>query len=155
MLINSLVYPTFALASVLFWLGFMLARRAGSRLSRRFLLLLAAALALPCIACDLFYTHLFDDWTWFYIFRATPLSELSLAGIGLTAGILYRWMDPETFGEKLVVPLGLLIVLGLPFSKSVLAPVDLSRLQQTCSAGARTQGKRLLTRQRGRRLATS
>lgn len=134
MLINSLVYPTFALAFVLFWLGFTLARKAGSRLSRCFLWLLAAALGFPCIVCDLFYTHLFDGWALFYAFRAMPFSELSLAGIGLMAGLLYQWADPETLGEKLVVPLGLLVVLGLPFLKPVLAPVDLTRLQPTCNA---------------------
>jgi predicted double-glycine peptidase len=132
MLINPATYPTFALAAIFFWIGLIVARKATPSI-RHILLLLAAVLALPCAVCDLFYTHLFDGWTLFYRFRAAPFSELSLAGIGLSAGMLYCWMEPDTLGEKLVVPVGLLIVLGLPFSKSALAPVDRSRLQQTCN----------------------
>jgi predicted double-glycine peptidase len=131
--INPAAYSTFAMAAVLFWLGFTLRRRAGSCASRRIYLLVAVALALPCIVCDLFYTHLFDRWVWFYRFRAAPFSELFLSGIGLLAGFLYHWMDPETIGEKLVAPVGLLILVGLPFSKYALAPVDLSRLQTACN----------------------
>lgn len=133
LLINPVAFPTFALAAVLFWLGFIIAGQIGSATIQRVLLLSSVVMSLPCVICDLFYTHLFDGWAWFYRFRAAPLSELSLAGIGLIAGILYCRIAPETLGEKLVVPMGLLILVGLPFSKSVLAPVDLGRLQPACN----------------------
>ncbi len=126
MLINPAVYPTFAIAALLFWFGHRFARSKVGFVT-------AIIAALPCVACDLFYTHLFDSWLWFYKFRAARFSELTFAGIGLLAGIFFKRMEPETFGEKLVVPAALLVVLGLPFSKSVLAPVDYSALRPACN----------------------
>lgn len=132
MLIICLVVPTAVLAGVLFWLGYMLEQRASSPAKRRILCLVAFTLALPCVVCDLFYAHLFDTWVWFYGVRAMPLSELSLAGVGLIAGVIYAYIEPETLKEKLVVPIGLIIVLGLPFSKTVMAPLDVAGLHETC-----------------------
>ncbi len=126
MLINPTVYPTFVTAVLLFWLG-------RKFFSSRVLLFTAILLAQPCIVSDLFYTHLLDRWIWFCTFRAAPYSELTFAGIGLLAGMLYGRMAPESFGEKLVVPVALFVVLGLPFSKSALAPVDLSLLKPVCN----------------------
>lgn len=134
MLINPLVMPTAVLAGMFFWLGHTLEQRASSPAKRRILRLVAFTLALPCLICDLFYAHLFDNWVWFYSFRAMPLSELSLAGVGLIAGVIFAYIEPETLGERLVVPIGLLIVLGLPFSKTIVAPLDLAGLHETCEA---------------------
>jgi Peptidase C39 family len=127
MLINPLAVPTIVVAGTLFWAGFDLFRKFSPRAARGCLLLFAFALALPCILCDLFYTHLFDSWTWFYSFRAIRLSELSIAGVGLLAGLIYGWLEPETFGEKLVVPVVLLVLVGLPFA------IDVAALRTVCN----------------------
>ncbi len=132
MLINPTALPTILLAAAFFWLGLLLDRKTTSKAKRRSLLLVAVVSALPCFVCDLFYSHLFDHWAWFYRFRALPFSELTFAGAGLIVGILYSRLEPETLGEKLVAPIALLVLVGLPFSKSALAPVDLSHLQQEC-----------------------
>ena len=132
MLINPTAFPTALLAAAFFWIGSLLDAKTTSTAKRCALLLAALVCALPCLTCDLFYTHLFDHWALFYRFRALPFSELTFAGAGLIAGILYSRLEPETLGEKLVAPLALLVLVGLPFSKSALDPVDLSRLQQEC-----------------------
>lgn len=132
MLINPTAFPTILLAAGFFWLGLWVERKATSTKERYGLLVVALVFALPCFASGLFYTHLFDHWASFYRFRALPFSELTFAGAGLIAGVFYGWLEPETWGEKVVVPVALLVLIGLPFSKSALDPVDLSRLQQEC-----------------------
>ena len=132
MLITPTVFPTILLAAGFFRLGLWLEGKAMSRKERQGLFFLALLLALPCFACDLFYVHLFDKWAWFYRFRAMPFSECLIAGVGVLVGIFYGWLEPETFGEKLVVPVALFVFIGLPFSKSAVDPVDLSRLQKEC-----------------------
>lgn len=134
MQINPLATPTAVLAGALFWLGYVLERKAKAPAKHRSLRLLASLLALPCLVSDLFYTHLFDSWGGFYSFRAIPFSELSLAGVGLFAGVVFASIEPETLGERLVVPIGLVILVGLPFSKTVLAPIEIAALHETCES---------------------
>ena len=46
--------------------------------------------------------------------------------------MLYSWFDPETFGEKLVVPTAVLVLVLVPFVKPLLDPIELGRLRDKC-----------------------
>jgi hypothetical protein len=133
MQVNPVLFPTLVLAASFFWVGWHLQRTLRSRRDHLLLLLLAALWCLPGLTYVLYYTHLFDNWTWFYNFRAIPYTELAGSGTGLLAGLLYRYMEPETPGEKAFVPAILTIVVFIPFTKSLLTPVDLSRLPDHCT----------------------
>ena len=62
------------------------------------------ALAAPGLLFVLYYAHLFDDAAWFYSFRVLPLTEFLPGGIGLLAGVLHTWFEPERLGQRLLVP---------------------------------------------------
>jgi hypothetical protein len=116
-------------AGVLFCLGFFLAKKAHSRPHWIFLLLVGSVLAAPGLLCALYYTHLFDNAAWFYSLRVLPLTEFLPGGIGLLGGVLNSWFEPESLGEKLVVPAALAVLVMVPFVKPLLDPIDLSRLR--------------------------
>ena len=133
---NILLLPTMLLAILLFLLGMALERKAVSKLSRRSLLVTSVVLSLPGLFYVFFYFHFFDNAAWFYNFRALPFSELAAGGIGFAAGMAYSWLRPETIGQKLVAPTGLLILVLIPHLKPLLAPLDTLRLRDTCEGGA-------------------
>jgi len=119
-------------AGGLFCLGWVLGKRIVSRLGRAWLLLVSAVLAAPGLFFVLYYTHLFDNAGWFYSFRVLPLTEFLPGGIGLIAGVLNSWFEPETLGERLVVPAALGLLVLIPFVKPLLDPIELDRLQDRC-----------------------
>lgn len=127
--LNPAALPTILLAGILYRLGLFIEKKVSSK---RWLLLAAVVLALPAFACALYYTHLFDGAAWFYRFRAAPYTEMAIGGCGLLAGILNSWFNPETFGEKLIAPTVLLVLLLIPFVKPLFDPIDLDRLRDTC-----------------------
>ena len=118
-------------AAVLCCLGLVLGKRSsGSR--SVWLLLTGMVLAAPGLLFVLYYTHLFDNAAWFYSFRVLPLTEFFPGGIGLLAGVLYSWFDPETMGQRILVPGALLVLVLIPFVKPLLDPIELSRLRERC-----------------------
>lgn len=127
--VNPLVLPVAGLALTLFAVG-----AAAPKSLRRVTLPLGAVLALPGLLYVLYYTHLFDDALWFYRLRAAPGSEFLGAGMGLFAGALYRRMQPQTFRGKAAIPAALLLLVVAPYSKPLLAPLDLSTLSEACAA---------------------
>src|SRR5262249_16479292 len=68
----------------------------------------------------------------FYNFRILPFTEIMGSGLGLILGILYSWFQPEALGGKLTAPAALLALVSVPFIKPILAPIDLTRLQDRC-----------------------
>src|SRR5580698_481898 len=102
--LNPLALPALLCSAVLFLVGSFLGKRVASHQSRGYLLLAGFALAAPGLLFVLYYTHLFDSAAWFYSFRALPFTEIAGGGIGLLAGVLNSWFDPETIGEKLAIP---------------------------------------------------
>jgi hypothetical protein len=119
-------------AGVLFWLSSLLGKKAASRTTWGWLMLVSVVLAAPGLLFVLYYTHLFDNAAWFYSFRVLPLTEFLPGGIGLLAGLLNSWLEPESLGEKLVAPAALAVVVLVPFVKPLLNPIELDRLRDQC-----------------------
>jgi hypothetical protein len=132
MQLNPSVLPTILCSALLFYLGSFLGRQAVSRVNKGCLLLAGIVLASPGLLFVLYYTHTFDNASWFYSFRTLPFTELLAGGIGLPAGILNSWFEPETTGEQLIVPTALLVLTLIPFVKPLLDPIDLSHLRDQC-----------------------
>lgn len=127
-----MLVPTIVAAAVLFWVALTLERKAQSRSVRMCLWGLAVVLALPGLLFALYYVHLFDNAAWFYNLRTVRYTELLGCGLGLAAGILHSWWQPESFGEKIAAPAALAALVMVPFVKPLLDPLDLSRLQDRC-----------------------
>jgi Peptidase C39 family len=119
-------------AATLFHLGSVLGKATTSRASQRWALLAGIVLAAPGLLYAFYYTHLFDSAAWFYRLRILPLTEFLPAGIGLLAGVLNAWFEPETRGEKLMVPTVVLVLVLIPFVKPLLDPIELDRLHDSC-----------------------
>lgn len=119
-------------AGVLFYFGSLLGKKAGSRLGRIGLLAVGLILGAPGFLFVLYYAHLFDNAAWFYSFRILAFTEFLPAGVGLLAGVLNSWFEPESFGEKLVVPAALFVLVLIPFVKPLLDPIELNRLRERC-----------------------
>jgi len=119
-------------AALLFCLGSVLGRKTVSRPGKMWLSLIGVVLAAPGLLFVFYYTHLFDNAAWFYSFRVLPLTEFLPGGIGLLAGVLNSRFQPESLGEKLVVPTVLVVSVLIPFVKPLLDPIDLDRLRDRC-----------------------
>ena len=130
--LNPLVLPAAALTAALFAAGVALARAPLPPLARRLALVFEAALAVPGLLFVFYYTHLFDSALWFYRLRAAPATELLAAGMGLLAGALYAWLEPQTRAEKAVIPAALLLLILAPHAKPILAPLDPGALNNDC-----------------------
>jgi hypothetical protein len=126
---NWLLIPTIPLAFALFALGALAGRRFHSR---AILLLFGSLLAIPGLLFVFYYTHFFDRAAWFYNFRAIPGTELFACGLGFVPGLIYAWSEPETTGEKIVLPVGLFVLILLPFCKPLLVPLDTASLKKIC-----------------------
>jgi hypothetical protein len=116
-------------AAVLFFLGSILGKRAVARFGRGGLLLAGLLLAAPGLLFVLYYTHLFDRAAWFYSFRVLAFTEFLPSGIGFLAGVLHSWFEPDTFGQRLVAPTALLVLVMVPFVNHLLDPIELNRLR--------------------------
>lgn len=119
-------------AAVLFCLGSNLGKKAVARQSKALLLVAALVLAAPGLLFALYYTHLFDGWSGFYTFRVLPFTEFLPGGMGLLAGVLHSWFQPETRGEKVVIPAALAVAVLIPFAKPLLDPIELDKLRDHC-----------------------
>jgi len=119
---NWPLIPALAIAAALFWLG---ARRPVPWW-------VTVPLAAPGVLYALYYTHLFDDAIWYCEWRTLPLTELLAGGVGLLAGRLHAWYDPQSLGEKLAAPLLAAALVLVPFIKPLLAPLDTGALHADC-----------------------
>ncbi len=126
---NPLLIPTAVGSAVSFWLGQTLWRSVKSRPAMISLVLLALMLACPGLLFALYYTHLFDGASWFYNLRTIRYTELLACGMGFAAGMLDAWWQPESFGEKAIVPSALAVLVFVPFVKPLLNPLDLGQLK--------------------------
>ena len=116
----------------LFVLGSFLETRAISRNSRLILFLSSAILATPGLLFVFYSTHLLDGAAWFYRFRILAFTEFLPAGMGLLAGVLDSMFEPESLGEKLMVPAALVVLVLIPMVKPLLDPMELYRLSDRC-----------------------
>ena len=130
-LIPTVLFTLFG-ALVLFLAGSVAGKRVISRGGRIALLFLGLTLASPAFLFALYYVHVLDNAAWFYTLRALPATELLGSGLGFVAGTLNSWLAPQTFGEKIFVPVSALMFVLIPFIKPLLDPIDLSRLRDRC-----------------------
>jgi hypothetical protein len=119
-------------AGVLFWIGSVLGKKAASRMTCGWLVRVSLVLAAPGLLFVLYYTRLFDNAAWFYSLRVMPFTEFLPGGLGLLAGLLNSWLEPESLGEKLVAPAALAVLVLVPFVKPLLSPIELDRLRDRC-----------------------
>ena len=130
---NPLFFPVVALAALLFVAGY----KAGMRPSRGGSIAygVATVCAIPAILFAVYYLHLFDDAVWFYRFRSLPGTELSAAGAGLLAGLLYAWSARKGIRLRVLIPGLLLMGLLVPYVKPLVAPIETERLAGQCMNG--------------------
>jgi Peptidase C39 family len=129
---NPLFIPTVIGAAIFFWVGLTLERKVQSTSMRVCLLLVAMLLACPGLLFVLYYVHLFDSAAWFYNLRTVRYTELLGSGLGLLAGVIHVWWQPESIGEKAAVPTVLFVLVLIPFVKPLLDPLNLSQLKDRC-----------------------
>jgi hypothetical protein len=115
------------MAIALFFAGHALQRRYP-----RFAVLFGVIAAVPGMLAVLYYAHLFDKWAWYYEARSLPFAELTFSGLGFLGGAIYRWQDPETWKQRLPVPVVTAVIILVPFMKPLLEPLDLKTLQDRC-----------------------
>ena len=117
-------------AGALFYVGQFLGKAISRHRGRLFLA--GIALAAPGLLFVFYYTHLFDNAAWFYSLRSLRFTEFLPAGMGLLAGVLNSWFEPESLGEQLVIPTVLTVLVMIPFVKPLLDPIELDRLRDRC-----------------------
>lgn len=132
MQMNPIAVPTFVFALIAFWIGTRAEGFLQDRRARIVVVVVSIILALPALLFVLYYTHLFDNATWFYNFRAIRFTELLVSGTGFLTGFVYSFTEPESIGEKLAIPAILFILVAIPFIKPVITPLDLTQLSDRC-----------------------
>lgn len=132
---NPLFFPVVALAALLFYAGNKAGLRPATPRARLLWGLAGAVCAVPAILFATYYFHWFDDAAWFYRFRSLPWTELSAAGAGLLAGLVYAWLAVKGRSWRIAVPALLLAGLFAPYMKAVVAPLDPAELTGRCRDG--------------------
>ena len=128
-------YSVVALAALLYYAGTQAGRRATNRRARLQWGIAGTVLAVPALLFATYYFHWFHDAIWFYRFRSAPWTELTAAGAGLLAGLIYAWLGATGRAWRMTVPLLLLAGLSVPYLKALVAPLDTARLTDRCSDG--------------------
>ncbi len=129
MQVNPLLLPTVAGAAAFFCIGAKLETHLISRISRLYLWIFSTILAVPGILFIAYYSHLFDNAAWYYNLRTFYYTELAGCGLGLIAGVVHSWWRPEGLGERISVPVVLLVLVLIPFSKPLINPLDFAQLK--------------------------
>jgi len=96
-------------------------------------------LAMPALFFAFHYTKLLGEPIWLYRLRALPGSELLAALAGVSVGWAQRRWAPKLClsraGQRLLVPVSLVMLLALPHLKPVLRPLRKTSLQDTWRDG--------------------
>jgi hypothetical protein len=132
---NWLFFPVVGLAALLFYAGHKAGRGAVTFRARLLWAVAGIVCAAPAILFATYYLHWFDDALWFYRFRSAPWTELTAAGAGLLAGLLYAWLAAIGRTWRIAVPLLLAAGLFVPYMKAVVAPLDTAMLHDRCTDG--------------------
>ena len=132
---NPLFFPVVALAALLFYAGNKAGLRATTARERLPWAIAGTVCAVPAVLFATYYFHWFDDAAWFYRFRSAPWTELTAAGAGLLAGLLYAWLAVIGRAWRIAVPALLLAGLFVPYMKAVVAPLDAAMLTDHCRDG--------------------
>jgi hypothetical protein len=113
-----------------YWIGRLLAVGVDHKKSH-LLLAISVVCAIPGFLISAYYLHLFDDWLWFYRFRAIEGSELTAVGFGLLPGLMSnkfeKWRNIRLFSSTGISVIVALIVF-LPYSKPLIYPTDFQKM---------------------------
>jgi hypothetical protein len=127
--VNPLLIPTLLLTLALFVLGQKISQSYNSRwLAAGFPLA-----AMPAIVFAAYYTKIFGEAKWLYLFRSWPFTELSAAGIGLIAGWLQhqRSQRPQLkrIASPFLIPFLTVLCVGAPYLKQMVLRLDWAKFE--------------------------
>lgn len=120
---NPLLWPTLAVAVILFWLGHKLHRATQNSALQPAVWILALVAAFPGFIFALYYTKLLGEPLWLYRFRALPGTELAAAGLGLPAGALQACRNKSPRFKKLIGAAGLPLIFAFTLCAPHLKPL--------------------------------
>jgi hypothetical protein len=133
---NLVFIPTLLIAIVLFAVGAKTAQRVNQRALLIFLVLGALA-ATPAVVFVAYYLKIFGEPIWLYEFRSLRFSELSAAGIGFVAGLIYEKLNASCnfrrYAGISVIPTVLILALIAPYLKPVFLRPRWDRFQDRWS----------------------
>jgi len=135
--VNPLLIPVLAIGAGTFTLGWRLASRPRTWQALAAAIGLGAVTALPAALYAAYYLHLFDTAVWFYEFRALPGTELAAGPAGFLAGLLHGLVRRHDRLRKAagtaLLPLGLLVLLAIPYVKMIVRPLSTASLKDRWS----------------------
>ena len=120
---NWMLFPTLILTFLLFGMGSWLWGCSRSLAARAGVLLGAAAFALLGLLVPAYYLRWFDTSCWYYQFRSYPMTELTGAAIGFSAGVFIASTGKfKMFTRPMVLAL-LAFWIALPYLKPIVLPL--------------------------------
>lgn len=136
---NHMLWPTALIAVLFFWLGTKAESKFTPSLERSAFLIISVILAAPGFLFAAYYTKLLGEPAWLYKFRAAQGTELSAACIGLLAGFVHEARHKYALLRKqlrtLTVPLILAVIIGAPYIKPLIRPLNKSQLVEQWKDG--------------------
>lgn len=121
------------------WISGLLLFKTGEKLSevqkvrRLFLFVPAFLLALPGFLFLPQYSHLLDNAKWFYEYRTLWFSDFLFGGTGFLFGLVSGLFCKKIIFLRAVLRSAMIIVVFMPFLKSVLTPLNKNNLQDKWS----------------------
>lgn len=97
-----------------------------------FWIIIGVVLAIPAFLLDLHYLHILDRYSWYYEYRANPISQWLASGIGFLTGVIVSQLGKISILQKFQVARGILVrstygfcllALFIPYMKPLIAPV--------------------------------
>lgn len=127
------------MAALFFWLGTKAESKLATSFGRSGFLIAASILAVPGFLFAAYYTKLLGEPIWLYKFRAAQGTELTAAGIGLLAGFVHQVRHKYASLRKqvrtLTMPLILAVIIGAPYIKPLIRPLNKSQLVEQWKDG--------------------
>ncbi len=117
---NLLIIPTIILALILFKVGYLLYVRFDLLQIKFLIIVISFIFAIPGFLFSVYYLHFFDNAEWFYCFRSLPLIELSAAGSGLLAGVLYGFTYKLNIFSFVFLTIFLCLGIAIPYIKPII-----------------------------------
>ena len=125
---DPLLIPVILGTFALFFLGYWLSQRAGSRMQHLFLAFFSLLATVSAILSVVYYTGILGEAIWFYSIRAMPGTEFAASGAGMLAGWLQaaRNRNPRISRHMSggFIPFILLICVTIPYLKQVFLRPD-------------------------------
>lgn len=121
--INWLIIPTIILALIFFKVGHLLFVRFNSMQIKFLIIIISFFLAIPGLLFSTYYFHFFDNAEWFYWFRSLPFIELTAAGAGFFAGVLYAVTCKLNIFSFVFLTIFLCLGIAVPYIKPAIGSI--------------------------------